>query len=725
MKLPIVVALTPLVLGSAADASRSSSIREKRKMTHQFMAAMHANPKIAQGSKMGRRKLHTLEKQRRLRENLMKKARKLTYNQGRTQAQMQAAAAANSNQYGWQNQNQYQEKDYQYGGQYNYNNVNYNGGSQNSGQWNGQGMNGKYLNNQGYESYTEGADGAWSGNWASEYNVDFDMTSKAFKYAGCASIKSYDEEYAMESETNDPFKTQTYVTFRLCPADSCNKYSLMGCSKNYGEYVVEMESYLESIMEYYSQRYEEYCEYCLTCDSEVQLEATEMLQQCYFEKTMEEMNQNSDANQGDDNNNYSNNKNYDSAYNNGSGLQSSYYQSSGGNRKLVYNYNEYTDDQYDDDQYDDDDSQGDDHSNANGYYTKEMYDGKGYWVNGEFIEGYWKDGLFYQYDENVMATIQNCKKNQNEGNYQNYDCTNLNECDEQNEVDYPPCDNDVCGDYYTYCSELDGNIKNQTVANNTNFMSCTPFESFSFVQDKTDDKTDDEENQQNYKYKRYAYYEEGEGIVFYIGPHCAGDHYHLTLGVFSDENCENYVGDQVSVSQVLGFKFDDTNIFQLPEECLSCDGMADVMDYNEYKYEHQGNGRYDDDTVASQQQGYYTEQNGDEQNTATYQYNSNYQYDADYDAEDEYNPNNYYLDEYGQPYDDDASRQRVYGSNANYYSTYVKAPDTDEDGVVAMCSTLYSSSAQCNRNLKSYKTYSQFMVRNTTSLETFVKGFSN
>ncbi len=77
-------------------------------MTHQFMAAMHANPKIAQGSKMGRRKLHTLEKQRRLRENLMKKARKLTYNQGRTQAQMQAAAAANSNsnQYGWQNQNQ-------------------------------------------------------------------------------------------------------------------------------------------------------------------------------------------------------------------------------------------------------------------------------------------------------------------------------------------------------------------------------------------------------------------------------------------------------------------------------------------------------------------------------------------------------------------------------------------------------------------------------------------
>eukprot|EP00980_Cylindrotheca_fusiformis_P028548 scaffold22610_cov115-Cylindrotheca_fusiformis.AAC.1 len=676
-------------------------------MTHEFMAAMHDNPKIAQGSKLGRRKLHVQEKQRKLRENLMKKARKLTWNQAVTQEQIQTAA--NSNQYGWGNQ--YQEKDYQYGGQYHYNDVSYNGGSYKNGQWNGQGMNGKYLNNQGYDNFADGADGTWAGNWASEYNADFDMTSKSFKYAGCASIKNYDEQFAMDSETNDPFKTQTYVTFRLCPAENCNKYSLMGCSRNYGEYVVEMESYLESIIEYYSQRYEEYCEYCLTCDSEVQLEASEMLEQCYFEKTMEELNQNSNANQAtysSGNNNNNKNKNYDSVYNNGNGLQSNYYQSSsGGNRRLAYNYNANTDDEFDDD------DQGEyGQSNTDGYYSKQMYDGNGYWVNGQFMEGYWKNGLFYQYDENIMATINNCKKGQYEGNYQDYDCSNLNDCDEQNQMDYPPCDNDVCGDYYTYCSELEGNVKNQTSSDNTNFMTCTPFESFSFVQEETDDE---DQEQQNKKYKRYAYYEEGEGIVFYIGPHCAGDHYHLTLGVFSDEYCENYIGDQVSVSQVLGFQFDSSNIFQLPEECLSCDGMADVMEYNEYNYEHQGESRYNDDYYSSKQQGYYKVQNGDD--TATYQYNPNYRYKYDYDPDEEYNPNSYYLDENGDPYDDDVSRQRVYGANGNYYSTYVNAPDTDDDGVVAMCSTLYSASAQCNRNLNSYKTYSQFMTNYELQLE--------
>lgn len=668
----------------------SASVRENRKMTLEFMAAMHSNPKIAQGSKKGRRRMHIEERQRKLRENIMKKARKLTYNQGVSQQSQQQDGQGQS--YGWESQYQYQNE-YQYGGDYHYNNVNMDdGGSYSNGQWNGQGVNGKYLNNKGYDSSNyEGADGNWGGNWASEYNGDFDMSSRSFKYAGCASIKSFDEYYAMQSTTLDPFKTQTYVTFRLCPADSCNKYSLMGCSKNYGEYVVEMESYLESIMEYYSQRYEEYCEYCLTCDSEVELEATEMLQQCYFEKTMESMSQNSNSGSYSSNSGSSQN-NYDGVYNNGNGLQSSSYQTSGGNRKLYYDYNNNNGGQSD---------------NSDSSYSKAMYDGNGYWSNGEFTEGYWKDGLFYQYDEEIESAIKNCKKNQYEGNYQDYDCSHLNDCDEENQMNYPPCDNDVCGDYYKYCTELHGNVKNQTSSGNTDFMSCTPFESFSFIKEKNVQTVQNgEEEYVTYKYKRYAYYDEGQGIMFYIGPHCSDDHYHLTLGVFSDENCADYIGDQVSVSQVLGFDFDDTNVFQLPEECLSCDGMADVTEYNENKYEQQGGGRYDDDNFSSKQQGYYKSQNSD--GSASYQYSDQYQYNSY--SNNEYDPDNQYVDQDGNAYSDYQKNQKTYGANANYYSTYAKAPDTDEDGVVAMCSTLYSASAQCNRNLNSYSTYSQYMV---------------
>jgi hypothetical protein len=691
------------------SGSKSKSVRDSRRMQAEFMTAMHANPNIAAAAKMGRRKLNNEERQRRLRKTLVSKSRML-YNKRNKNGRWSSGETNEQNSWGWFNNNQansrgyydqsdssyytQEEKDYQHGGQYNYNNVEYDSqGQYSGGQWNGNGVNGKYLNNNGYNDDAQQPD---DDNWRSQYNLDFDMTSKAFKYAGCASIKSFDEEFAQESDSKNPLSMQTYVTFRLCPENSCNKYNLMGCSKNYGEYVVELETYLEAIMEYYSQRYEEYCEYCLTCDSEVQVEASEMLQQCYFEKTMEEMSTNNDDNNSNSNsNNYNNNyNNYDSAYNGGNGFQN--YQTSGGNRQLVYNYNNNNDDGSNTEESSYNGGNGNNYG-ASKYYTQSMYDGKGYWVNGEFQEGYWKDGLFYQYDQNVLNTIENCQKNKNEGNYQDYDCNNLNDCDEQNQMDYPPCDDDVCGDYYTYCTELNGNMRNQSVYNNTDFLGCAPIESYSFMEEAdTDDPND---------------YKEGEGIMFYIGPHCGNNGYSLTLGVFSDENCNNYIGDQVSVSQVLGFRFDDNDeIFQLPEECLSCDGMEDTLKYNQENYDAQGQTRYDDDYMASKQMGYYSnEENGGQENY--YGYNPDYQYNANY----QYNPNKYYVNDNGEAYEDDDTssnqRWRKYGSDGSYYSTVVKAPDTDEDGVVAMCSTLYKESAQCNKNLKSYKTYSQFMVR--------------
>ena len=460
----------PLVFAGADAAgfpkSKIAEIREKRKMSAEFMAAMHANPKIAAATRRGRH-LDVAERKRRLHEKLIKNAR-LLYNYN-----------GNSDYNGGGSGG-----DYQNGGQYGYNDVQWDGGQYESGKWNGNGVNGKYLNNNG------GGDmSGWGSNWASEYSIDFDMASKAFKYSGCATMKLFDDSDADES----PIKAQTYVTFRLCPSDSCNKYSLVGCQKNYGEYAIEMETYLESILEYYETRFEQYCEYCLTCDDDVQLEAAEMLQQCYFEKTLEENAnyQNQYQENFQDGGSYNGN-NYDGAYNGGNGLQGQYYYSSSGNgRKL------------------------------DGEYTQEMYDGKGYWVNGQFIEGFWKDGQFYQYDDEMMETIRQCKKNQQNGNYQNYNCDSLNECDEENEEDYPPCDTDVCGDYYTYCSELNGNVRDESF-DVTEYLECAP-------------------------------YETEEGKTFYIGPHCADNHYSISLGVFSDQYCTNYVGNSISLSQVLGY----------------------------------------------------------------------------------------------------------------------------------------------------------------------------
>jgi hypothetical protein len=107
----------------------------------------------------------------------------------------------------------------------------------------------------------------------------FDLTARAFKYSGCAAIKSFNAERA--EENGNPMVVDTYAVFRLCPEDTCNKYSLTGCGKNYGEYVVSMATYLEFMLDFYEDHYGAYCEYCFPCDYDYQVAKHNYKAQCY------------------------------------------------------------------------------------------------------------------------------------------------------------------------------------------------------------------------------------------------------------------------------------------------------------------------------------------------------------------------------------------------------------------------------------------------------------
>ena len=107
----------------------------------------------------------------------------------------------------------------------------------------------------------------------------FDLTARSFKYSGCAAIKAFDPDRAAAS--GNPMTVDTYAVFRLCPEDSCNKYSLTGCGKNYGEYVVEMSTYLEFMLDFYESHYGAYCEYCYPCDYDYQIQKKQSQSQCY------------------------------------------------------------------------------------------------------------------------------------------------------------------------------------------------------------------------------------------------------------------------------------------------------------------------------------------------------------------------------------------------------------------------------------------------------------
>lgn len=499
------LAITGFLAGSSAGSADAGA---QRRLSKEFMQAMHSQPKI-----IGSNKKVRAEKVRKLNEQLMQASRKLE-NQGYQFYNQQAQ------QSGWEGQ-------YEQGQAY-----------ADMGEWNGQ--------------YWEFADA-----------VPFDMTARAFKYSGCAAIKSYDVERAYEN--GNPMVMDTYAVFRLCPADKCNKYSLTGCGSNYGEYAIDMNTYLTYVLSFYEERYEQFCEYCAPCDWEYTAQAKTSLAQCYADLTQQEYQYANDkkkqawqdyynSNNGDMSgwNAYENVNGQDMAYGGDQSFQTynNYYNAAKGYENTDY-YQPYNnggrkleeDGDSDVDEYGNYvDGDADEANDASYQYAndeevdQEAYDQYQEAVNNQ--EGYWgADGKFYMYDQQQQQEVY-----PEQQTYQCLDGSMCDYCQMMQEQEYATCDDYVCGDYYTYCSDLYGQ---QNDLDMMDFLECQGFET------------------------------EG-GEIYYVGPHCGSDHFTISLGVFSDENCVNSVGETVSLSYVLGFDFDDNDLFKLPKECISCDGTVSL-----------------------------------------------------------------------------------------------------------------------------------------------------
>lgn len=69
------------------------------------------------------------------------------------------------------------------------------------------------------------------------------------------------------------------------------------------------------------------------------------------------------------------------------------------------------------------------------------------------------------------------------------------------------------------------------------------------------------------------------GQVAYIGPHCASNGFTVTLGVFSDEYCNNYIGDGVDIANFLG---QELNIEEddLKSYYNSANGVLDLLEFS-------------------------------------------------------------------------------------------------------------------------------------------------
>ena len=143
-----------------------------------------------------------------------------------------------------------------------------------------------------------------------DYNAYFayDLTQYSLRFEKCQYVKMFDDELAQESDS--PLALKHFVVFRLCPSDACEST----CKENYGRYVVDVETYLESTVENQMRQIEYMCNNCDEECNENGEYCSGCSEQCYEYENLEEAGyvdaseymecQQLDAQNGDDGNQY-------------------------------------------------------------------------------------------------------------------------------------------------------------------------------------------------------------------------------------------------------------------------------------------------------------------------------------------------------------------------------------------------------------------------------------
>jgi hypothetical protein len=112
-------------------------------------------------------------------------------------------------------------------------------------------QNARRVANNGNSQYYSNSDGQsqYAGDYSDVNWNDIDnsyIAGYSVKFQGCHHVQQWNDE----ADSSDDIKilTQRLVRFRMCPADSCSSSTTKGCDSNYGDYLVDMETYLQSYM---------------------------------------------------------------------------------------------------------------------------------------------------------------------------------------------------------------------------------------------------------------------------------------------------------------------------------------------------------------------------------------------------------------------------------------------------------------------------------------------
>jgi hypothetical protein len=85
------------------------------------------------------------------------------------------------------------------------------------------------------------------------------VANMSLKFQGCYHTQQWNDEANGENDLR--VSTERLVRFRLCPSAKCATNSPAGCESGYGDYVIDMETYLNSYLEAVAQDQEYNCQY--------------------------------------------------------------------------------------------------------------------------------------------------------------------------------------------------------------------------------------------------------------------------------------------------------------------------------------------------------------------------------------------------------------------------------------------------------------------------------
>jgi hypothetical protein len=106
-----------------------------------------------------------------------------------------------------------------------------------------------------------------------EQDYPVDISGYSVKFQKCQFVKSYSDEMAENEDYGSVLATQRFAVFRLCPEGACST-----CDYNYGEYLLDLDLYLQATVGYFQDYQQEMCNNCNECGQN-QNQANRKLQQ--------------------------------------------------------------------------------------------------------------------------------------------------------------------------------------------------------------------------------------------------------------------------------------------------------------------------------------------------------------------------------------------------------------------------------------------------------------